>query len=165
VTHTIDYLVPSQLGAIANGPQFTRTTLVAINGTGTVANVATYVLGKGHVFHHAFEQIQPADEAFLLPFAHFGSDPNAPPSEWDAPDSPYVGETIVVASDVPVMVTGAVLEGFKDLFVAEDWATDGSNESRRTLDVRQFDCNLPADFAKVSLFCTHFAPVPPPGSP
>jgi hypothetical protein len=71
----------------------------------------------------------------------------------------------VVASNVPVMVTGAVLEGFKDLFVAEDWATDGSNESRRTLDVRQFDCNLPADFAQVSLFCKHFAPVPPPASP
>jgi len=71
----------------------------------------------------------------------------------------------VVASDVPVMVTGAVLEGFSDLFVAEDWATDGSNESRRTLDVRQFDCNQPADFAKVSLFCTQFAPVPPPGAP
>jgi hypothetical protein len=143
---------------------YTRTILVAINGSMVDASVATYVLGGGQLFRHEFTQISSGDEAALLPMRAFGSDPNcsAPPlidlrycRDLEIP--PYIGETIVVASNVPVLVTGAVFRGF----VAGNNGPIGVAESRRTLDVRQFDCSNPTDFQKIPRFCETFLPVPP----
>jgi hypothetical protein len=79
-----------------------------------------------------------------------------------------VGETIVVASNVPVLVMGAVFREFLDFFQIPDSGEVIRRldaESRRTLDVRQFDCNDAADFKKIPLFCEAFRPVPPAGNP
>lgn len=173
VSSVRDYFGDHRASTLRDDNYFTRTILVAINATAANAQVATYILGQGQIFRHEFAQISSGDEVRLLTVSAFGGDHNslcAPsllPRHCPDPEiAPYVGETIVVASDVPVLVMGAVFREYAD-FLDDPFEFELLTfaESRRTLDVRQFDCNDPQDFLKISLFCETLRPVPPPRNP
>ena len=70
-----------------------------------------------------------------------------------------MGELIVVVSNEPLIVTGQVTRGFNHRTPLDAQPGDGVTFVRlptgtsRTLDVRQYNCGDPDDFAKVAQFC------------
>jgi hypothetical protein len=134
----------------------TLTQLVGINGTDRVADVAVYVFGEGQLFRNTFRHVPPGRELNLLPSSHyFGRTPGS--GQFDGLAPQYVGELIVVVSSEPIIVTGTVVRGYyhAPATTQEDPTPDreSASQSSRTLDVRQFDCLVPADSMKVAQFC------------
>ena len=122
--------------------------LTAINGTKFTVSLSTYVIGKGDIYDH-WETINllPGKEAQILPMEQFPTSPE------------YVGETVVVVSSAPLIVTGAIQRGFfESCSDASDgrWGVGGTQI--RTLDVLQFDCSNSEDRRMVGWFCENFFP-------
>ena len=157
VTHTGDYL--QQAHQFYDAAWQTRTSLFGINGTDRVADIGVYVLGRGDLYLSVFHHVEPGREQRILPGdRYFGPGPNLPSTVDDQPPE-YRGETIVVVSSEPVIVTGAVIRGYNHRPFLDpdhlDLPTDrvAASQSSRILDVRQFNCSVRADFEQVAQFC------------
>jgi hypothetical protein len=157
VTHTWDYLQQGHQWYEAGWE--TLTSLFGINGTDRVADIGVYVLGRGDLYLSVFHHLEPGREHRLLPGdRYFGPGPNLPPTA-DGQPPEYRGETIVVVSSEPVIVSGAVIRGYNHRPSIDPDHLDlprdrvSNSQSSRILDVRQFDCSVRADFAQVAQFC------------
>ena len=167
ITHTGDYLQQSHLLRPYEYSLWrTLTSLFGINGSDRVADIGVYVFGDTELFLSVFHHLDPGREHRLLPGDRYFGPGALFDQHFDGQPPDYKGETIVVVSSEPVIVTGAVTRGFHTHNLYEQRTNPDLDledaESRsmasRTLDVRQFDCSVPADFAKVAHFCRSLSP-------